>query len=233
MHMQAIELARVAQRAVRPGIRWGSVFAGTCVGIACYVLLMLIGICAGMASLGRGDASAAALGWNLLSAFSASLLGSFVAARSADLYSAAEGAMLGLVVWSCAAVLVTLVGLSLVRDVTGNMVLLMAQNAERETAMTPYAPMPRPSGLRNTAHTPVYSDGPRIDRMRPAVPVMGEEAPAARGRGFDFSAFAALMACAGLAISLFGSIAGALMGTRTPRPAKPLRATDLTVDDLS
>ena len=240
MNLEANELAHVARSVIRPGIRWSSVFAGTCVGIAVYVLAMLLGICVGLASAGgaSGDASVAALGWNLISALAAAMLGTFVAARSADLRRAADGAMHGLVVWGCAALLVTLVALSLVRDVAGNVVLLMAQSAGRETAL---AQIDRDStwegGVRQTAFGAITGpdDRPRAARMDGGVWPIAAPAPIPPAKsGIDIPAYAALMMCAALAISLFGSIAGGLLGTRTPRRNEPTDQADWAaiIDDI-
>ena len=228
MHFQAIEMAHVAQRASLPGLRWGSIFAGTCVGIAVYVLMMLLGICVGMAKAGAvaGDVSVAALGWNLTSAFAASVLVTFIAARSADLRRSADGAMHGLVVWSCATLLVVLATLCLVRDVTGNMALLMSQNGERETSLAQNERQRSWNTLRQTGAVTF-----RDDRPRSALFVVGEEerapaAPVRRAMPIDIPAYAALMICAALAISLFGGIAGGLLGTRSPRRPDPLDQAD-------
>jgi len=231
MNLEAIELAHVTQQVARPGIRWSSVFAGTCVGIAVYVLAMLVGICVGMTNglFDGADVSVGALAWNLMSALGASLLGTFIAARSADLRRAAEGAMYGLLVWASAVMLVLLVALLLLRDVAGTAMQLMAQGAQSETAL---AQIDR-NGYRNGMHTTAFdrsvirSDTPgnaRLDRgewleMSSNPGRAGQDQAAGKNHapgGIDISAYAALMACAALAISLFGGIAGGLMGTRAP-----------------
>jgi len=243
MNLEAIELAHVTQGVARPGLRWGSIFAGTCVGIAVYVLAMLVGICLGSANglVQDANASVAALAWNLVSALGAAVLGTFVAARSADLRRASEGAMHGLVVWACAALLVMLVGLLLVHDLAGNAIQLMAQNAERETAMALIDRNAHRNGLRTTAFSgpAVASDTPGPARAGewiemstvPAGPQNPDNAAAPTG---DLSAYAALMICAALAISLFGGIAGGLLGTRAPRRDDPLDHADwrVVMDDF-
>jgi len=165
------------------------------------------------------------LAWNLLSAFSASVLGTFVTARSADLRRASEGAMHGLLVWSCVTMLALLATLCLVRDVGGNVAMLLAQSAERETAVAQNELVPGWKRLRETRAAVGFRD----DRPRPALFVVGEaersmSAPA--GRGLDLPAYVALMICAALAISLFGGIAGGLLGTRSPRQSRPLDEAD-------
>jgi hypothetical protein len=221
MNYQAVELARVAQRAAVPGFRWGSIFAGTCVGIAVYVLLVLMGICAGIAQWGS-DASLALLALNLGGAFVASVLGTFIAARSADLDRASQGAMHGLMVWSVVTMIAVAMTLCLVRDMAGNMAVLLAQSAERETALVQNDRQPGWSYPRETAG----EAGTAHDRPRHALFVIDPPAapvtPAPPQREFDLPAYAALMICSALAISLFGSIAGGLLGTRSPRRLDPI-----------
>ncbi|MDB5806503.1 MAG: conserved hypothetical rane protein [Betaproteobacteria bacterium] len=236
MNLEAVELAHVTQEISRPGFRWSSVFAGTCVGIAVYVLAMLVGVCVGLTNglFDGANVSVGALAWNLMSALGAALLGAFVAARSADLRRAADGAMHGLVVWACAVMLVMLVALVLLRDVAGNAMQLMAQSGERETAMAQLGSNGLRNGMRTTAFAPVRSDTPalaRADRggwleMSAAPEKTPQAQPRTEMRGIDISAFAALMACAALAISLFGGIAGGLLGTRATRRDDPLDAAD-------
>jgi len=215
MNFHALELAHVAQSGTPRGIRWSSIFAGTCVGIAAYVLLMLLGVCAGLAKIGMmSDVSFAALAWNLASAFAASIMGTFLAARVADLQRASEGALHGLLVWSCVTLVVAAVALCLMRDVAGNIAVSMAQAGERETALAEQADDQHWNRLRQTVARETVSD----TVLRPAVHVVAEvdERAAPVRRGFDLPAYAALMTCAALAISLFGGIAGGLMGTRSP-----------------
>jgi hypothetical protein len=234
MNLEAIELAHITQGVARPGLRWGSIFAGTCVGIAVYILAMLVGICVGSANglVQDANASVAALAWNLVSALGAAVLGTFVAARSADLRHASEGAMHGLVVWACAALLVMLVGLLLVHDLAGSAIRLMAQNAERETALAQIDRNTYRNGLRTTAFSRV-SDTPGEVRAgewveMSTVPNHAQQSPdqGAGMPGVGISAYAALMICAALAISLFGGIAGGLLGTRAPRGEDPLDHAD-------
>ena len=235
MNLEAIELAHVTQDVARPGLRWGSIFAGTCVGIAVYVLAMLIGICVGSANglVQDANASMAGLAWNLLSALGAAVLGTFVAARSADLRRASEGAMHGLVVWACAALLVMLVAILLVHDLAGNAIQLMAQNAERETALAQIdRNYYRNNGLRTTAFGGTVSrtdtpgavhEGEWIEMS--TAPGHPQNAEGVAATGLDISAYAVLMICAALAISLFGGIAGGLLGTRAPH-GDPLDQAD-------
>lgn len=234
MNLAAIELARVAQEDERPGIRWSSVFAGMCVGIAVYVLAMLVGVCAGLVSglMDGAQLSLTALAWNLVSALGAALLGTFVAARSADLRRAADGAMHGLVVWAGAALIVMLVGLVVVRDVASNAMMLMAAGNTDEAALA-LSEQGR-AGMRTAdfggpalrSDTPNSARADRGDWLEMAAPQA--QSP------LDISAYATLMACAALAISFFGAIAGGLLGTRGPRRDDPLDATDwpATLGDL-
>jgi len=222
MNLEAMELAQVTQDISRPGVRWSSVFAGICVGIAAYVLAMLSGICVGLVNglIAGANASMTALAWNLLSALGAAVLGGFVTSRSADLRRAADGALHGLVVWAGAALLVILVALLLVRDVAGHAVLLMAQGASSDTSL---AQVDRDvygsNGWQTTAFSGpvVKSDTPLTTRANRGewIEMSAPAHAAAEKKEIGISAYAALMMCAALAISFFGGIAGGLMGTRS------------------
>jgi hypothetical protein len=138
--------------------------------------------------------------------------------------------MHGLLVWSCVTVLALLASLCLVRDVGGNVAVLLAQNAERDTALAQNELVPGWKRLRETG-TGSYSPD---DRPRPALFVVGEVergVPAPAGRGLDLPAYVALMICAALAISLFGGIAGGLLGTRSPGYLRSLDEADWRVEE--
>ncbi|HEY4373676.1 MAG TPA: hypothetical protein VGN52_17230 [Burkholderiales bacterium] len=230
MNFAAVELAHVTQGDVRPGIRWSSVFAGICVGIAVYALAMLVGVCVGLVNglIDNPQVSVAALGWNLVSALGAALLGTFVAARSADLRRAAEGAMHGLVVWAGAALLMLLIGLTLVRDVAHSAVLLMAAGEGSATSQTLLERSAQGDVRMVDVGAPVVrSDTPSNARAdRSEWREMAAPAPVAGAQATEVSAYAALMVCAALAISFFGAIAGGLLGTRAPRRDDPLDHAD-------
>jgi len=223
VNLQAIELARVAHRQPLSGIRWTAVFGGVVVGLASYVLLMLIGVCAGMAA-GDGDVSGAVLAWNLASALIAAMLGAFVTARAADLRRQSDGALHGLVVWGAATVLGVLLAVLALRDVAGGMLLVMAQQQADRSAT---AQLDRYDPWRNGTVSVIQTGGgDRSDLPRRTAqdwvraPVVAE-APAAQAQ-MALPAYASLMLCAALAMALFGGLAGGLLGTQRPRRADPM-----------
>jgi len=111
--------------------------------------------------------------------------------------------------------------LCLVRDMAGNVAALLAQSAERETALVQNDPQRGWGYPRETAG----EAGTAVGRPRHAIfviaPPPAPVSPVPAQREFDLPAYAALMICSALAISLFGSIAGGLLGTRSPRRPDP------------
>ena len=86
-------------------IRWSAIFAGLAVGLGIHLLLMLIGIAAGLAVFGAGERpgggtmSIAAAVWNTVSMLIASLTGGYVAARASGLRRNSDGMLHGVVAW--------------------------------------------------------------------------------------------------------------------------------------
>jgi len=236
MNFSAVESRRVTNRAYRGSIRWNAVFAGTCVGIATYLLATLLGICISMTAseaMSGPGVSMAALGWNMGSALVAAMLGTFIAARCADLRHPVEGAIHGLVVWGCATLLLLFIVLGLVREVTGGVAMVLAQGAERHTNL---AQNDGERGWnRNVRQTALGDAGVPVTSQRRsdfvnarAVRASDEDAgsPVKNNREMGMPAYAILMMAAALAISLFGGIAGGLLGTRSHQPEKHVDALD-------
>jgi hypothetical protein len=86
-------------------IRWSAIFAGLAVGLGIHLLLMLIGMAAGLAVFGTGgrpdgsSLSVAAAVWNTISMVIAALIGGYVAARASGLRRSLDGMLHGVVSW--------------------------------------------------------------------------------------------------------------------------------------
>ncbi|HEX8963981.1 MAG TPA: hypothetical protein VF801_13350 [Rhodocyclaceae bacterium] len=87
-------------------LRWGGIFAGLSVGIACNLLLLLVGVSIGlgvfdvnkMAEPGH-TASIAAMVWNVACMIIAAFVGGYVAARAAGMHRSSDGVLHGAVSW--------------------------------------------------------------------------------------------------------------------------------------
>jgi hypothetical protein len=82
-------------------LHWGSIIAGALVALASHVVLGLVGAALGLAAEpadSRGVGAGAAI-WGLLTPFVATLIGAWVAVRSADERSAASSNLHGVLVW--------------------------------------------------------------------------------------------------------------------------------------
>jgi hypothetical protein len=232
MKIETAELMRVSQGFSLHGIRWGAVISGMSVGIGLYILFMLLAACVSLACAAAGvgsdaDAQGAVLIWNLAGALAASMAGGSVAARAADLRRHADGVMHGLVVWGATILLALLLAVLALREMTGGALILMAQQAE-QTALGPSSredPAPWRSRAapvaRNIPAWPNQFSGSarHVDRdwIQNAVATEVRE-----GRPMDTSMYAVLLICASAAMSLFGGIAGGVLGTQRPRRPDPL-----------
>jgi hypothetical protein len=248
MNLEATELSRVTtRRFALPGLRWGAIVGGMCVGTAIYVMLMLAGICAGIANFagikdGVADISGSALAWNLAAAMTAAVAGAFITARSADIRRLMDGVIHGVVAWGATALLAGLVVVFSAREVTGGLVMMIAGSgslpiatADSGQRVSPQAlridptrdDTPSPSHRNRLSHL-VSMDGDIVGgewiRMPTATSMELQQmtvAPSAKP-AMSLAIYTALMCCAALAISFFGGIAGGLLGTRSPRRRDPM-----------
>jgi MFS family permease len=92
----------------QPSLRWTAVIAGATVGVALWVLLQVIGMGAGLATVNLDDSgSLRSVGigttvWTILAPLIALFIGGLVAGRIADTFDYKVGAMHGFVAWSIA-----------------------------------------------------------------------------------------------------------------------------------
>lgn len=87
-------------------LRWGGIFAGLSVGIACNLLLLLVGVSIGLGvfdvnKVGTpgNTASIAAMIWNVTCMIIAAFVGGYVAARAAGMHRSSDGVLHGAVSW--------------------------------------------------------------------------------------------------------------------------------------
>ena len=104
-------------------VRWPAVFAGVAVGLSIHLVLMLIGIAAGLTALdqaaegdlradGRSAATVAAA-WNGISMLIAAFIGGYVAARASGLRRTSDGVLHGVVSWAATTILTAILATSL------------------------------------------------------------------------------------------------------------------------
>lgn len=104
-------------------VRWPAVFAGVAVGLSIHLVLMLIGIAAGLTALdqaAQGDirtdgrsAATVAAAWNGISMLIAAFIGGYVAARASGLRRTSDGVLHGVVSWAATTILTAILATSL------------------------------------------------------------------------------------------------------------------------
>jgi MFS family permease len=94
----------------QPSLRWTAVFAGSAVAVACWVVLQLIGMGAGLTAVDLDDSGSlrnVGMGttvWSLIAPLIAMFVGGLVAGRLASTFDQKVAAAHGLVAWSIASV---------------------------------------------------------------------------------------------------------------------------------
>jgi hypothetical protein len=104
-------------------VRWPAIFAGVAVGLSLHLVLMLIGIAAGLTALDqaaegdvRADGRSAAMvaaAWNGISMLIAAFVGGYVAARASGLRRSSDGVLHGVVSWAATTILTAILATSL------------------------------------------------------------------------------------------------------------------------
>jgi hypothetical protein len=104
-------------------VRWPAIFAGVAVGLSAHLLLMLIGIAAGLTAAdnvasdaGRPDPRNAAMiaaAWNGVSMLIAAFIGGYVAARASGLRRTGDGVLHGVVAWAATTILTAILATTL------------------------------------------------------------------------------------------------------------------------
>jgi len=133
----ALAQGTISRRPLFPAIRWGAVIAGVAVGLSIQLVLTLLGIATGLASVdvsqGNGMSATAPLIWAGLSMLISAFTGGYVAARMSNLKRKGDGALHGAVSWAVTtllfAFLATSVGGSLLSGVFSNVAPNVAKAA--------------------------------------------------------------------------------------------------------
>ncbi len=104
-------------------VRWPAIFAGVAVGLSLHLVLMLVGIAAGLTALDQvaeGDIGAdgrsagmMAAAWNGISMLIAAFVGGYVAARASGLRRTSDGVLHGVVSWAATTILTAILATSL------------------------------------------------------------------------------------------------------------------------
>src|SRR5690554_4515506 len=113
----------VASRPTRsnrfPAIAWSSIIGGLVVGLATHMLMMLLGVAAGMTAveftasgLGAQNVPEWSAAWNGLSMLLAAFVGGYVAARMSGLRRKADGVLHGFVAWGATTLLYAILSIS-------------------------------------------------------------------------------------------------------------------------
>jgi len=95
----------------QPTLRWSAVFAGAAISVALWVLLQMLGMGIGLATIdvdNAGSLRSVGIGttvWTLAAPVIAMFIGSMIAGRSANSFERGVGASHGFVVWSLTSVL--------------------------------------------------------------------------------------------------------------------------------
>ncbi len=138
-------------------VRWPAVFAGVAVGLSVHLLLMLIGIAAGLTAadsladhpsrVDPRNAAMVAAAWNGISMLVAAFVGGYVAARASGLRRTGDGVLHGVVAWAATTILTAILATTLFSAAMSGMfgVLRVAADAARN------APQATSQGLSATA----------------------------------------------------------------------------------
>src|SRR5690606_2919285 len=113
----------VAPRTARtnrfPAIAWSSIIGGLVVGLATHMLMMLLGVAAGLTAveftttgLGVQNVPEWSAAWNGLSMLLAAFVGGYVAARMSGLRRKADGVVHGFVAWGATTLLYAVLSIS-------------------------------------------------------------------------------------------------------------------------
>lgn len=143
----------ISRRPLFPAIRWSSIIAGVAVGLSVQLVLTLLGVATGLASVdvsqGQGVSATAPLIWAGLSMLISAFIGGYVAARMSNLKRKADGILHGAVSWAVTtllfATLATSVGGSLLSGIFSN----VAPNATKAVASAPGGASGIASTLKN------------------------------------------------------------------------------------
>ena len=118
-------------------VRWAAVIAGLIVGLSAHLVLMLLGLAAGLAVFGSGgrpdgdSVSLAAVIWNAFSLIVAAAIGGYVASRASGLRRTADGVLHAVASWGASMVCYVF----LVSAITGNTIGGMFGIAAATTGM--------------------------------------------------------------------------------------------------
>jgi len=95
-----------------PLMNWSSIFAGLVAGLATYILLMLMGVAAGLSAMeitaqdkGIDNVSTWTTAWNGISMLISAFVGGYVSARMSGLRRKLDGIMHGVVTWGATTLL--------------------------------------------------------------------------------------------------------------------------------
>lgn len=231
MEVELTEVPAALSRSPLYGIRWGAVFAGLVVGVAVYLLLMLIGIAAGSIAFGADERPHAAVramvaAWSGISMPIAALLGGYVTARTSGLRRTSDGVLHGLVGWGAAILVFALLGMSALGATLIGMLGLSAtswQSPDAHLLPNRYAVAPALPQRQGPPATPhgwlapaqgIPEPPPAMERDLPSLPPPDREDERAAQQ---MLATAGTWLCAAIVVSLLAGMGGGAIGVRGTR----------------
>lgn len=215
-------------------LRWGGIFAGLSVGIACNLLLLLVGVSIGlgvfdvnkMATPGNAG-SIAAMIWNIVTMIVAAFVGGYVAARSSGMHRASDGVLHGAVAWGVTMLLSAFMATSAASSAFGSLFSMgMSSNvnptAAREAASRLQAGDRQAAvdSLRTRLGLSSDEAGRVVDQALIAAGHPEAASPAGREEAEQASKTAATITSslsAAVVLSLLAAIGGGLLGARGTR----------------
>jgi hypothetical protein len=206
---------------VRSRISWGAIFAGLFVAMAAYLVLGLLGAAIGLAFEERSSGDRMAVGatmWAVLTTVIALFLGGWTASQFTVGETRTEAAFYGLIVWGVLFTVLLHLSLSGVRMGFGAVMssanLFANGRGGAGTSAAELEDAARRAGL----------DQAQIDRLRNSVPASAEDLRNAADSPASHRAAtqATWWTLAGVVLSIFAAICGALAGAGHSPIMRPL-----------
>jgi len=124
-----------------PPIHWGAILAGIVVGLATQLVLMSLGLAAGLSVADANDTgegvtnvSGWAMAWQGLSMLISAFVGGYVASRMSGLKRKTDGAMHGCVAWGATTLLFVVLSMSAAGSVLGGLFYNVTSNHTQTSA---------------------------------------------------------------------------------------------------
>lgn len=227
MQIEVTEPSARPYRVPFNSLRWSGIFAGLVVGIATNLFLLLLGAATGLAVFDVGESSgSAALAaglWNAVCMVVAAFCGGYVAARTAGMRRASDGALHGVVAWGLTMLVSALMATSATGATLGSLFGKTAGHAATAEALASVSRGDRQEAVSVLESRLGLSAEQASRIVDQALVLTGrEESASPEGRAAaEHSLRAASVASLGLSLaillSLLAAIGGGLVGARGTR----------------